>query len=261
MLDHALRAGAVSATEIDRIVRILARFYEAAPTHPVSGPQYVRRLSRDIRANEREIGGYADRFTVELAREVRAAQLRALDRLGRSLSGRGARVVEGHGDLRAEHVSLGRPVAVIDALEFDVKLRLLDPAEDVSLLALEIERFGQPGLADRLTERLCARLNPPPSREVIAFYKSHRAATRAKLAAWHIGDPQFPDAGGWIARTESLLADALRYAQAACGQAASRGPQPSTADGWPAMQERRERRSSDHSAHDFGEEWGHMQFG
>ena len=42
--------------------------------------------------------------------------------LGRLAEGH---VVEGHGDLRPEHVFLGEPPAVIDCLEFDRALRLL----------------------------------------------------------------------------------------------------------------------------------------
>lgn len=54
------------------------------------------------------------------------------------LPARGRRIAEGHGDLRAEHVCLAAPISVIDCLEFDRNLRLLDPAREMALLALEI---------------------------------------------------------------------------------------------------------------------------
>jgi aminoglycoside phosphotransferase family enzyme len=253
MLDHALRSGSVQAGKMDRLAKLLLRFYESAPARPLNGARYLERLSREIRENQLEIGRCADHLTTLASREVRAAQIAALARLRRELASRGAHVVDGHGDLRAEHVYLGPRMSVIDALEFDPRLRWLDPAEEVSLLALEIERLGQPRLADRLLERFRRAMTSPPSPEVFAFYKSHRAATRAKLAAWHIGDPQFPDAAPWVARTESLLADALRYAQTACGA-------DSVPDRRPVLQQRRERRAGDHPVDGFGEEWGHMHF-
>ena len=85
---------------------------------------------------------------------------------GDALSERGARIVEGHGDLRAEHVYLGPPVAVIDCLEFDRELRLLDPAEEIALLTLEIEQLGRSDLAESLLKRfrsLSAHPAEPPS--------------------------------------------------------------------------------------------------
>lgn len=53
------------------------------------------------------------------------------------------RIVEGHGDLRPEHIYLGEPSAIIDCLEFSAELRWLDAADEVGFLALECERAGR----------------------------------------------------------------------------------------------------------------------
>ena len=79
-----------------------------------------------------------------------------------SVGRRGARVVEGHGDLRAEHVYLGPPVAVIDCLEFSRELRLLDPAEEIALLALEVEAVQAP-FAQAILERFRTLSREPRS--------------------------------------------------------------------------------------------------
>lgn len=39
--------------------------------------------------------------------------------------------------------------------------------------------------------------------------------SHAKLAAWHVGDPQFPNPRPWLRRTNSLLRDAFRFGQEA----------------------------------------------
>jgi hypothetical protein len=95
----------------------------------------------------------------------------------------------------------------------------------------------------------------PTLRDKVEFLK--RAAAYQQ-GAWHIGDPQFPDAQPWIERTESLLADALRYAREAIGLEEPAAA--SVSDRRPPMKQRRERRTRDHAAHGFGEQWGHMQF-
>jgi uncharacterized protein len=258
MLDNAIRRGAVGSRQIDRVAAALSRFFAGAASCPVPRVEYLQRLASEIRTNVREICRYTDKLTQRLASDVAEAQQLALEDLRAELAARGACVIEGHGDLRAEHVYIGRSVAVIDALEFDRNLRLFDPLEEIALLALEIERLGRRELADRLIQRLSREMTLAIDAKVLAFYKSHRAATRAKLAAWHVGDPQFPDAGPWIVRTESLLADALRYATEAGGPAEDLDI--SSPDRGPAVEQRSERRASDHTTHDFGVEWGHMQF-
>ena len=227
LLDRALAAHAVADEEIDAVVRVLARFYQRAARHPVSRSRYVERLTRHVKANRLAIRERGRRLPQSLAQEVCEIQLRAIHHLGAELGARGACVVEGHGDLRAEHVYLGPPIAIIDSLEFDRALRVLDPADEVSLLALEIERLGHAKLAARLLSQFRAVCEKPPTPAVAAFYMSHRAGTRAKLAAWHVGDPQFPDARPWISRARSLLDDARRYARLAlslpCDPRAYRG--------------------------------------
>jgi len=58
--------------------------------------------------------------------------------------------VEGHGDLRTEHVCMENGVDIIDCLEFSEALRINDPLDELAFLALECERFGAPGLGDRV---------------------------------------------------------------------------------------------------------------
>jgi hypothetical protein len=57
------------------------------------------------------------------------------------------------------------------------------------------------------------RDDAPPS--LVDFYASHRAMARAKLAAWHVGDPQFPDPRRWVARANDDLGRADRKIRAA----------------------------------------------
>jgi aminoglycoside phosphotransferase family enzyme len=118
---------------------------------------------------------------------------------GRQLAARGDRVVDGHGDLKPEHVWLGRPLQIIDCLEFDRSLRRCDPLEELALLTVEMERLGRKRSAVALLPGYQRRNAPLPG-TLWQFYLSHRAATRAKLAAWHIGDPQYPDPRPWRRR-------------------------------------------------------------
>ncbi len=215
MLDHALAHAAVSERDLDRLVRHLCDFFAAARRHPAGGAIYCRRLRSQVHGNRRALRRIGPDRRRSLVARVAGLQLRCIERLAGELALRGARVVEGHGDLRAEHVYLGRPVCVIDCLEFDRSLRLLDPAEEMAFLALEIGRLGHERLAWDLLRRFAAVSGERIGDAALEFYMSHRAATRAKLAAWHVDDPQFRDPRPWIKRSHGYLRDALRHAQRA----------------------------------------------
>jgi aminoglycoside phosphotransferase family enzyme len=215
MLDHALRLGDVRDRNLDEVALALARFFDAAAATPMEGDRYVERIAANVRSDLEALQIHNHRFPQDLVTEVMELQgyfLRAAHTL---LAGRGARLVEGHGDLRAEHVYLGPPVAVIDCLEFDPELRVLDPFEEVALLVLEIEQLGYPDIAGQLRRRCCALICHASPSSVLHFYMSRRATVRAKLAAWHLDEPQFPDPRPWIARVESSLTAAARYADQA----------------------------------------------
>ncbi|HEY8509465.1 MAG TPA: hypothetical protein VIL32_13965 [Steroidobacteraceae bacterium] len=214
MLDRVLQRRALTAGECRQLIAKLETFFTSARRVPLSGERYVERTLVLVRDNERALCT-ADRSFEALSREVTELQRMLIGRMRKAIARRGRELIDGHGDLRAEHVHLGPPVNVIDCLEFDSELRRLDPLEDAALLILEVERLGRTRLAGQLG-RSVARLVPHEvAGPLLHFYLSRRATTRAKLSAWHLGDPQFPDPKPWIARTHSYLQDAKRHARRA----------------------------------------------
>ena len=91
------------------------------------------------------------------------------------------RVVDGHGDLRPEHIYLdGRPV-VIDCIEFSDELRTVDIVDDLCFLAMECERLGDGDFGKLVftrCEKVCGSSVPE---SLFAFYRSYRAMVRAKI--------------------------------------------------------------------------------
>lgn len=259
MFDRALERGTVSGAELDRLIATLAGFFRRAKPMPMQGAGYVARLRRQVRGNRRALRRYGVRLQQPLVAELAAAQLEFIARARNLLAARGARVVEGHGDLRAEHVCLGPPVCVIDCLEFDRDLRLLDPAEEIAILALEVERLGRRRLAGELMRRFCATSNDPVVRAVLEFYMSHRAATRAMLAAWHLDDPQFPVARPWLLRTHSYLKSSLRHVRRALRFLETANLH--GVGGRPLLKQRRERRSAQHARDRLPEQRSNRQYG
>jgi uncharacterized protein len=219
MLDRAIVERRVKRSDLHRIARRLARFFRRAEPRPMSGPLYLARLRRQILANARALAARDLALSRRRIERVIRSQLDFLARGASMLARRGSRLLDGHGDLRPEHVYVGTrnsDACVIDCLEFDRDLRRLDPAEEVAFLALECERLDARELAQELIEQYRRSASDPVTDAVFQFYLSRRAATRARIAAWHLRDPQFAgERREWKARAHSYLGDALDHIRAA----------------------------------------------
>ncbi len=93
------------------------------------------------------------------------------------------RVCDGHGDLQAQDIfCLDDAVQVLDCLEFSDRLRHGDVCADVAFLAMDLERLGRPGAANRFLldyQQVAADSFPDT---LIHHYSAYRAYVRAKVA-------------------------------------------------------------------------------
>jgi aminoglycoside phosphotransferase family enzyme len=212
MLDHMLGTGQAEPAGIDALVAVLVPFYRHAPRIAITAEEYLSRLRRE-RAIDREVllnprfelpGASAtlDRMDIALA----AHEGEIADRV------RAHCIVEGHGDLRPEHVCLLDPPVVIDCLEFNAAMRQVDPFEELVFLGLECEMLGAPWVAERLLERYSEALGERPPATVLHLYVAQRALRRARLALAHLLEPAprkpekwLPLARRYVARIETAL--------------------------------------------------------
>lgn len=214
-LDERIRAGALAPTDIERLGHALTDFYRSGRPEPMAPADYQRRFEVDIRRN---LDTTAPRVTgplAERARHAAAMQTAFLTEHGALLRARAAegRIVEGHGDLRPEHVFLDDIPRIIDCLEFSRDLRLLDPVDELAYLALECERLGAQQVGAAILDLYRARSGDAADPRLIAFYRSFRASLRARLAAERL-DERLADQldgapagrrGDWLARIDSYL--------------------------------------------------------
>lgn len=228
MLDQAILAGTAGPGDLKRLMARLATFFRTARGRPMSDPEYLARLQQEILRNARELRAPDLALDRGLVEEVIQSQLGLLEEHVHLLAGRGARLLDGHGDLRPEHVFLGTRslgACVIDCLEFDPDLRRLDPAEEIAFLALECRRLGGARVAADLIAQYSRATGDPAPPALIHFYMSRRAAVRAQIAAWHLRDGAFArESRKWRRRAHSYLSDALRHIHRAHRLARSRLP-------------------------------------
>ncbi|HEY8538584.1 MAG TPA: phosphotransferase [Steroidobacteraceae bacterium] len=214
MLDRAIAENRAPAGRLDAVGRLLAGFYREQQSVELEPRDYAARIRSQIEQDRAELLAQDLRLDARLVESVAAAQIAACDRVEPQLMQRARerRIVEGHGDLRPEHICLTDPPCIIDCLEFSLDLRTLDPGEELAFLSVECERLGDGSPAEKILSVYRAESNDPITTQLLDFYRSRRAVVRAKLMAWNVRDPDYGKRNNWPEKAEDYLQRARRYA-------------------------------------------------
>jgi uncharacterized protein len=216
MLDALLASRTATASQMRAVAARLCAFYREQPPAPIHAPALRTLLLGHVQAAERDLCRHEVGLPPEAVRAL-CASLREYLRSSTALFEsriRQGRVVEGHGDLRPEHVYLGEPLAIIDCLEFSPRLRMQDAADEVGFLALECERAGAAPLAQVLLDAYRQGSGDDVPGSLVHFYQSCRACVRGRLAVRHLLEPG-ADTAKWGHRAREYLALAIRHMRAA----------------------------------------------
>lgn len=228
MLDQRLLRGEASEDDMRRIAWQLAGFHRWQPRPRLDPNGYRLRLWQRLADAEQLLGRpewRLPRTRVDVLLGTLRAWLASSTPLIEARAMAGC-VLEAHGDLRPEHIWLGDPLAIIDALAFSKALRLQDGADEVGFLALECERAGAPALGEALLRHYAQASGDEPPRALVHFYQALRACERAGLAIAHLAEARYQGEARWRRRARQYLRLAVRHLQAARRPGPGRGMPP-----------------------------------
>jgi len=218
-LEYALETGQPATWQLDRLVSTLADFYRHAGAIFVSHQTHLHSWYRSLAYNRSVLLDPRLALPAGLVRSVDRAQRQFLAERSALIANRvrHRQIVEGHGDLRPEHIWLGDPVRIIDCLEFNRSLRAVDPSDEIAFLCVECERLGSAWAGEYIKRRAHLTLSDGMSDELFTFYRCHRATLRARLTIAHLlePNPRTPEKWPRLARTYLRLAanDARRLSR------------------------------------------------
>lgn len=219
MLDALIlhRQASPTVAEVAVLAALLARFYRQQQMSPPPAGCYFAHLQREQAVNSENLH-QMERFLPDIPLAQVTTGLE--DRIARMVPEISAReaaglVVEGHGDLRPEHVCLTDPPVIFDRVEAARELRVIDVCDEVGYLAAECTLLGRTDIGEGLLRGLTEVGFAPPSSALQTAYAMFRLTTRARLALDHLRDPAPHDPTKWPVRARAYLTEALRLSRLA----------------------------------------------
>ena len=236
-LEHAILEHRVEPWQLDRLIAALIQFYRRAERVFLSPAVHLRDWHQSLSDNLRVLLDPGLGLPSGLVRRVATVQRRFLSRQRKALAARLCSIVDGHGDLRPEHIWLGDPVRIIDCLEFNPRLRAVDPFDEIAFLGLECGRLGAAWAGQYIRRGVKRGLLDGLSDDLFLFYRCNRAMLRARLAIAHLMEPKPRTPEKWprLARTYLAIAaaDAVRLERSLRIRGGRPGPSPRQAAGPP----------------------------
>lgn len=212
MLDRMIEADSLTDAHTVELARHLGLYYAGRRPVESSSDEYRAAVLSHVRANRADLLDAAPPAERGRIAKIHAAQLQLLVRKRALFNARvkAGRVIDGHGDLRPEHICLESPPVVYDCVEFSAEFRRIDVADELTFLEMECAKLGRRDVGQAVFDAYVAASGDQVPDALRAFYESYRACVRAKVAALRLKQLSADESAGTVAelRRDLDLAEA-----------------------------------------------------
>ncbi len=218
MLDVLIEQGKASSEDVrsgvQAAIRKLTRMYASTSPIAFAPAAYVHHFHEQAQSKAAALKVSPYHLPQDVVQTIFEQQCDVLQRTPQLLETRARkqRIVEGHGDLRPEHLCLVDDPIIFDCIEFDRALRVLDPVDELSYLGMECEYLGAAGLGSLVLETYIDATHDAAPDRLVYFYRSYRALERAQIAVRHTRRPGTADEAKWSQQAHQYLDLAAHYA-------------------------------------------------
>jgi aminoglycoside phosphotransferase family enzyme len=197
MMDEVADRGELSEEPLDRLVEVLAPFYQKAATGPrinhYGEPGIITYNHEENFARMKGMVGEV--LTRKLFAQIRdfARAFLAHQRLLFRRRIKEGRIRDCHGDLHMRNICLANGIYVFDCIEFNHRFRYGDVAADVAFLAMDLDFHGLTDFSRYFIDRFVTAAADPELLKLLDFYKCYRACVRGKIRALAAGEEEVPE--------------------------------------------------------------------
>ncbi|MBO0695347.1 MAG: AAA family ATPase [Verrucomicrobia bacterium] len=216
-LNELLEENLVGEKEINRVISVLHRFYEAeTPTPQIEqwGTPEKLKISTDENFAQVEsfIGKIISPAAFEAIRHYTDQFYVVNENLFRERV-RQHRILDCHGDLRLDHVHLtSEATAIFDCIEFNDRFRFIDIANDLAFLAMDFDFKGRSDLGNLFLRNAARELGDAGMLKIANFYKCYRAFVRGKVESIQVTGKEATNPEEHKRQAARYFRLALRYA-------------------------------------------------
>jgi aminoglycoside phosphotransferase family enzyme/predicted kinase len=197
-MEARLTTGSILPAEVERVAETLAAFHGANRLEPEDArlglpSAFGWILGRNLEATRAGVPDpFPDAVHEGLARRL-AARLAAARGTIRARV-RAGRMVDGHGDVRLEHVlrHQGR-ILIVDCVEFTERLRHVDALSDLAFLSMDMRVRGRADLAQDLEAAYLARAPDLDAPALMPLWLAYRAHVRANVDLMTSREAEVPE--------------------------------------------------------------------
>jgi aminoglycoside phosphotransferase family enzyme/predicted kinase len=195
-----LQKGEVGAGLVEALGRRVAAFHRASEANERTEArgrfETVARTIRDVFAQAAPKLGTT--VSQEVLGRVRALADSALEQHRPLIEARPAR--DCHGDLRLDHVyhfpdrDPPADLVVIDCIEFNERLRFIDPVADMAFLAMDLAFRGRSDLAGAFADAYFRESGDGEGRLLLPLYTAYRSCVRGEVEGLLLAEAEVPQA-------------------------------------------------------------------
>ncbi len=215
LLDRLIAAGRFDEHRLDGIVATLDKFYRHQRQKKLLGHPYLEHLKRESIINASHLHAMRDHLGRAYSKKLVDTGIRLVEETSYEIQLRIAThlVVQGHGDLRPEHICLRPDPVIFDRLEFDPDMLFIDIYDEVNFLGLECTVLGADWARTALLNAMESRFGNAPTPKLLAAYGVFRCLLRARLCIDHLCDRDPRDPEKWPRLAKSYLRMAAQIAR------------------------------------------------
>lgn len=212
-LDALYARGKLTPSLINQLLQVLFKFYRGEPSVAISRQAYRERYAEHVRGNLRELLALRHHLPQPTVRRVHDFELQLLQLRPAIFDERvdAGKIIDGHGDLRPEHICFDDKINIFDCIEFNAEFRQVDVVDELAFFVSECDFLGAEWIGPLVWQGYANESDDRPPPALVDFYFSYRACVRAKVAALRADQLTASAAEAAIAEAQRHLALAEGY--------------------------------------------------